>query len=164
MSKPIPLCFEMYPAERRATILRGRYTQADHAAAAIIIVGDDDAEAPIAVTAADHPALWGLLVAANFQLAPFLTITAAQYGNAERTAALIDTVEAARKAISAADTPELWAQLQEWAAAGNSISDYAPPPSAPPPDLATIKAQLTTLQDAIAVIEAADAAAVAAKA
>lgn len=121
------LCLELYPAERRATILRGRYTRADRAAAELSIIGDDDAETTIAVSAAEHPALWGLLVTANFQLAPFLTITAAQYGNAERTSALVDTVEAARKAISATDTPELWAQLLAWAADGNAIGDYVAP-------------------------------------
>lgn len=130
MNRPIPLYFEMFPQERRATLVGGRYTQADHKAALIDIIGDDDKSATITISEAGNPALWGLLTAANFQIAPFLTITAAQYGNAERTAALIDTVEAARKAISATDTPDLWAQLLAWAAGGNTIGDYVPP--APP--------------------------------
>lgn len=158
MNKPIPLYFEMYPAERRATLVGGRYTQADHKAATLDIIGDDDQAAAIAISETSNPALWGLLVAANFHLAPFLTITAAQYGNPERTAALVDTVEAARKAVSAADTPELWAQLLAWEAAGGTIAAYAPPPPPPPPDLVAIKGQLDALQAAVAQYEAAEGA------
>ena len=127
MNRPIPLYFEMYPAERRATLIGGRYTQADHKAATLDIIGDDDKPAAIAISEAANPALWGLLAAANFQIAQFLTITAAQYGNADHSAALVDTDEAGRKAISAEDNPELWRQLQEWTADGNTIFDYVAP-------------------------------------
>jgi hypothetical protein len=40
-----------------------------------------------------------------------MTILSARYANAERTAAVIQTVENAAVAISARDTPALWAQM-----------------------------------------------------
>lgn len=127
MTRPLPVLLEMHPVERRATIVGGRFMSADRRVARLAIVGADDQPGSIDVSADIHAGLWSLLIAANVPLAPFLTITAAQYGDPDRGSVLIDTDESGRKAISATDTPELWAQLQEWAAAGGTIAAYVPP-------------------------------------
>lgn len=53
-----------------------------------------------------------------------ITITAAAYANPERTAAVIQTAEAGAVAISAADTPAVWAQML----ARGGVAAYQPPP------------------------------------
>lgn len=53
-----------------------------------------------------------------------LTVNSAVYANAENTAAVIFTDEAAAKAISQLDTPDLWQQL---IASGLAISAYEEP-------------------------------------
>jgi len=56
------------------------------------------------------------------------TITSASYANAERTAAVIMTKEAAAVLVSERDTPALWEQMLAW----GKPKAYAPPP--PPPE------------------------------
>lgn len=60
------------------------------------------------------------------------TINSAQYANADKTAAVINTVEVADVAISTVDTPDEWMSLLQWEGAGNKIAAYVPPPSPVP--------------------------------
>lgn len=52
------------------------------------------------------------------------TIRTASFANAENSAAVINTEEVGHKAISAADTPDAWAEMLVWQAAGNRIRPY----------------------------------------
>jgi hypothetical protein len=56
------------------------------------------------------------------------TITAAQYANEDDTSAVITTVEAAAIAISSTDTPDDWADFQDWITGGGVPAPYTAPP------------------------------------
>ena len=52
------------------------------------------------------------------------TIKTASWANEDNSAAIINTEEVGHKAISKADTPDAWDDLQAWVAAGNVIRPY----------------------------------------
>jgi len=56
------------------------------------------------------------------------TILSASYANAEHSAAVIITQEAAAVLISEHDTPDLWTEMLAW---GAPVA-YVPPPPPPP--------------------------------
>jgi hypothetical protein len=61
------------------------------------------------------------------------TFLSAQYANAEHTAAVAITLEAAAVALSAVDTPAEWEAMHVWAALpGNAIAAYVEPPAPAP--------------------------------
>lgn len=70
------------------------------------------------------------------------TFLSAQYANAENTAAVAITQEAAAVALSAVDTPTEWAALHEW----GTPSAFVPPSAPPAPTLEQLQAQLAAIQ------------------
>lgn len=70
------------------------------------------------------------------------TFLSAQYANADHTAAVAMTVEAAAVALSAVDTPDEWAALH----AALTPADYVAPPPPPAPTIADLQAQLAAIQ------------------
>ena len=54
------------------------------------------------------------------------TIKSAQYANAEHTAAVIDTVEAAHVVISKVDTPKEWSEMLAWGMPADFVPDQEP--------------------------------------
>jgi hypothetical protein len=69
------------------------------------------------------------------------TFLSAQYANAERTAAIADTEEAASVMLNAVDTPEDWAALLAW----GEPAAYVPPAPPSEPTKAELLAQLQAL-------------------
>lgn len=64
------------------------------------------------------------------------TITSAAYANAEHTAAVIMTREAAAVLVSERDTPDLWKQMLDWGAPAEYVAPERPVLVAPTEKLA----------------------------
>lgn len=74
------------------------------------------------------------------------TILSAQWGNEDKSSAVITTKEAAAVAVSPVDTPEEWYAFLEWSSK-NYVSDLAAPVSSPPKiTLGDIETRLTNLE------------------